>query len=163
MHGEESGLSILFKFINFGILVAILVKFAGKPLKKFFLERHERVKNEIETGKTTYAQIETLKAELQRKLEALDTEVEEIKKKVMEEAYAQRDMIISEAKAFAERLREQAILTKEQELKETRLMIREKIAEKCVDEAERIIRENLKKEDHDRLVRDFIERLRSVS
>ncbi|MCX7858202.1 MAG: ATP synthase F0 subunit B [Deltaproteobacteria bacterium] len=162
-HSGESLLSIVFKFVNFTILLAILIKFASKPIKNYLFERHQRIKDEIENRKKALDEIDSKKRELELKLQRLDAEVEEIRKKVLEEAYAEKERIISEARTLAQKMKDQAMLTKEQEIREIREMIKQEIAKRSIFEAERIIRETLRKEDHDRLVRDFIERLRSFN
>lgn len=162
-HGGESLLSIVFKFVNFAILLAILIKFAGKPFKRYLTERHQRIKDDIENRKRSLDEAESLKIELKKKMDRLDAELEEIRKRVLEEAYAEKERIISEAKAFANKLKEQAALTREQELKEMRLQLREEIAKRSLEKAEEIIKQSLKKEDHERLVKDFLERLRSLN
>ncbi len=42
--GGESLWSLIFKFLNFGILVAVLIYFVGKPLKKFLAEPPQKHK-----------------------------------------------------------------------------------------------------------------------
>lgn len=159
----ESLLSILFKLVNFGILLAILLKFAGKPVKRFFLERHKKVKQEIGDKEKMLQEMDSLISEIKTKIGRLDLEIQEIRKKVLEEAYAERDRIIKEAEALADKLREQVSLTKEQEIKEMRRYVMEEVAKRTVEEAERLVVESIKKEDHARLVKAFIERLRNLN
>ncbi len=163
MHGEESLLSVFFRFVNFAILLAILIRFAGRPLKRYLSERHQRIKDEIESKNRIILETESLKNEIHEKISRLDAEIEDIKRKVLEEAYKEKERIISEARELADKLKEQVALTKEQEIKEMRAMIREEVAKKAIAEAERIIRQALKKEDHNRLVNEFIERIRGLS
>lgn len=163
MHGGESLLSVFFRFVNFAILLAILIRFAGRPLKRYLSERHQRIKDEIESKNRIIMETESLKNEIHEKISRLDAEIEDIKRKVLEEAYKEKERIISEARELADKLKEQVALTKEQEIKEMRAMIREEVAKKAIAEAERIIRQALKKEDHDRLVNEFIERIRGLS
>jgi len=43
--GGESLWSIAFRFLNFAVLLAILIKFAGKPLKNYLANRHNARKD----------------------------------------------------------------------------------------------------------------------
>lgn len=161
--GGESLLSIIFRFVNFAILLFILIRFAGRPLKKYLMERHLRIKDEIESKRKAIEETQTLREELEKKISAVDVEIEEMKRNLIEEAQKERERMISEANAFVNRLKEQIALMRQQELKEMTLLVKEEVAKRVIEEAENIIRERLKKEDHDLLVKDFIERLRGLS
>jgi len=81
--GGESLLSIGFKFFNFAVLLAILIKFAGKPLKNYLARRHNEVKEKIEETNRMLAEAEALKSTYEAKLAKLDEEIETFKKTVM--------------------------------------------------------------------------------
>ncbi|HOE16077.1 MAG TPA: ATP synthase F0 subunit B [Syntrophorhabdaceae bacterium] len=162
-HGEESLLSWVFKFVNFGVLVAILIKFAGKPLKGYLQNRHNTIKTKVEEANRMVREAESLKAQYQDKLARLDDEIAAFRKTVAEETEKEKKKIIDEATEFASRIREQARIAYEQETKDAMSRIKEEIARLTVERAEKLIAEKLTKEDHNRMVGDFIEKLRSLN
>ena len=81
----------------------------------------------------------------------------------MEDVERERTKILEEAHALASRIREQARLAYEQEMKEAMTKVRSEVAERTVKAAEESMRQAFKKEDHDRMVEEFIESVRSVN
>jgi len=161
--GSESWLSIGFKFFNFALLVGILVKFVGKPLKNYLAGRQKEVKERLEEANKALKEAQDLKAEYEKRLSNLDKELELFKKATMEEAEKERDRIIADAKEFASKIKAQVIFTYEQEAREVRMKIKEEIANLTIERAEKLISDTMTKEDHRRLVEDFIEKMRSLN
>lgn len=163
MTGGESFLSWVFKIVNFGILVTLLVKFAGKPLKELFVNRSKAVREKVEEAERKMQEAQALKGEYEERLARLDDEIVEFKKTVTEKMEKERNKILREAEIQAARIKEQAALTYEQETREALTRIRAEIAKLTVDGAERQVKEKMSEEYHNRLVEDFIENLRSLN
>jgi F-type H+-transporting ATPase subunit b len=161
--GSESWLSWVFKIVNFALLVGILVKFAGKPLKDFFVNRHNAVKEKLDEAEKTLKDAMTLKQEYEGKLANLDAEVETFKKGIMEEVEREKRKMIDEATAFASKLKDQAAHTYQQEVKELMEKIKEDIAKLTIERAETLVADRFTKEDHGRMVEIFIDKMRSLN
>lgn len=161
--GSESLWSWVFKFVNFGVLVAILVKFGAKPFKNYFVNKHARIKQKIEDAEKIYREAEALKKQYEEKLAKLDSEVEAFKKAVLEDTEKEKQKIIDEAKSFAGKIKEQIRLTYEQEAREARVKIKEEIARLTVEKAELLVKERFNEGDHKRLIEEFIERVRGLN
>ena len=161
--GSESWLSWVFKIVNFGLLVGILVKFGGKPFKQFFVNRHTAVKEKLDTAEKTLKDALTLKEEYESKLANLGIEIEAFKKGVMEEVDKEKKKMVGEATEFASKLKDQANLTYQQELRELKEKIKEDIAKLTIERAEKLVAERFTKEDHGRMVEVFIDKMRSLN
>jgi F-type H+-transporting ATPase subunit b len=161
--GSESLWSWVFRFINFGVLVAILVKFGAKPFKNYFINKHIRIRQKIEEAEKIYREAETLKKQYEEKLSKLDEEIEAFKKAVFEETEKERQKIIDEAKSFAAKIKEQIQLTYEQEALEARARIKEEIARLTVEKAELLVKERFNERDNKRLIEEFIEKVRGLN
>src|SRR5262249_46875151 len=72
-HGihEPSIADLLFPAINFTIFVFVLVRFLAGPIREFFRERTERLRDGLEAGKRAQSEAAELRAQLARDLEAL--------------------------------------------------------------------------------------------
>jgi F0F1-type ATP synthase membrane subunit b/b' len=81
----------------------------------------------------------------------------------MAEMEKERSKILDEAQGLASRIREQARLAYEQELKEAMAKVRSEVSERTIKAAEATVREIFKKEDHDRMVEEFIRNVRSIN
>lgn len=157
------GLSLLFKFINFAILVAIIIKFAGKPLKGFLRQRHEAVKEKIERAEHVLKEAGETKQLYEEKLSRLEAEIQSFRKGVVGEMEKERKKILEEARALAARIREQAELAYGQEMKEALAKVRAEIAERTIKIAEQRVLQTFGKDDHERMVEEFIKKVRSIN
>jgi F-type H+-transporting ATPase subunit b len=149
--------------INFIIFAAFLVKYGRKPLKDYLINRQKAIQEKLEETKNMLDEAETLKRAYEKKLAGLDEEIEAFKKKIMDETEKEKTKIIAEATQFASKMKEQARLTYEQELKETKNRIKENITALTVEGAEKLIAEKMSKADHEKMVDDFIAKLRSLN
>ena len=156
----ESPWSLLFKFINFAVMLGILFKFAAKPFKDFLRNRQASVKEKVDEADRLIREAEELKGTYQEKLAQLDKEIESFRARAMEDAEKEKARILAEARALAGRIREQAQLAYEQELKDAMNSVRAEIARRTLVNAEQTIKQVFKEEDHNKMVDEFIEKLR---
>jgi F-type H+-transporting ATPase subunit b len=163
MTGGSETWTWVFKLVNFGVLVALLAKFAGKPLKNFFISRHNAIKSRVEEAERALREADALKKEYEGRLAKLDDEIAEFKQSMMEKTEREKNRILKEAERQALRIKEQAVLTYEQESREALNRIKAEVANLTMDRAETLVRERMTKEDHNRMVDDFIEKLRSLN
>ncbi|MCX5807297.1 MAG: ATP synthase F0 subunit B [Proteobacteria bacterium] len=161
--GSESWLSWVFKFINFAVLVGVIVKFGAKPLKEYFINKHTIVKDKIEEADRMLKEAQELKATYESKLGNLDKEIEAFKKTVLEEAENEKKKVMNEAMVLVSKLKEQAAITSAQEAKEVSGKIKEEIVRLTMEQAEKLVKERLTKEDHNRMVEEFIEKMGSLN
>jgi F-type H+-transporting ATPase subunit b len=156
----ESPWSLLFKFINFAVMLGILLKFAAKPFKDFLRNRQAAIKEKVDEADRLLKEAESLKGTYQEKLAQLDREIETFRKWALEEAEKEKAKILAEAHAMAGRIREQAQLAYDQELEDAMATVRAEIARRTLVTAEQTIRQIFKEDDHNKMVDEFIEKLR---
>lgn len=155
--GEGGGL--LYPIINFVLLIAALVYFARKPVLKFFKDRRGEIQNDLKKSSDLLAEAETKFASWQRKLVDLDQELESIRETSRRRAEDERANIIAEATASAERIRADATVAIEQELRRSRAVLREEAADLAIELARNLLQSQVNDADRERLVGEFIERI----
>ncbi len=148
--------SFLVKLFNFAVMVGILVKFAGKPLKNALRARRNAVNDKVDEADRLYKEAESLKNNYEAKLNALDSEIEAFRTKALQEIEQEKAKILAEARALAERIRQQAQLAYEQEMKDAFAAVQADIARRTLQNAEAAVKQAFKKEDHDKMVDEFI-------
>jgi F-type H+-transporting ATPase subunit b len=163
MTGGSETWTWIFKLVNFGVLVALLAKFAVKPLKSFLVTRHDTVKARVEEAERARREADALKKEYEEKLAKLDDEIAEFKQSILEKTEREKNRILKDAERQALRIKEQAVLTYEQESRDALNKIKAEIAKVTIERAETLVKERVTREDHDRMVDDFIEKLRSLN
>jgi F-type H+-transporting ATPase subunit b len=156
---EGGGGGLLFPIVNFVLLVAVIVYFAGKPIREFFNGRRAAIQGDLHAAAEFRREAEARYAKWQRKLVDLEAELEQIRATSRERAEAERERIVADAKAAAERIRSEATAAIEQELRRSREVLTEDAANLAVELAGDLLREHVTDGDRDRLVTEFIERI----
>jgi F-type H+-transporting ATPase subunit b len=152
--------AFLVKLLNFAVVVGILLKFAGKPVKNFLQNRHNSVKEKVDEADRLLKEAENLRSTYQAKLAGLDSEMEAFRRAAVEEAEKEKSRIVAEALALAERIRQQAQLAYDQEMKDAMTAVQAQIARRTLQAAETAVKQIFKEEDHNKMVDEFIESLR---
>ena len=153
--------SFLVKLLNFVVMVGILLKFAAKPFKDFLQNRRNSVKEKVDEADRLLKEAESLKSAYEAKLADLDQEMEAFRKAIIEEAEQEKSKIVAEALALADRIRQQAQLAYDQEMKDAMTAVQAQIARRTLQAAEAAVRQIFKEEDHNKMVDEFIKKVRA--
>ncbi len=156
---EGEGGGLFFPILNLVLLIAVLVYFTRKPIRDFFNARRATIQDDLQSAAEFRREAEARYAKWQRKLVDLEGELEQIRATSRERAEAEREKIIADANATAERIRSEAVAAIEQELRRAREVLSEEAADLAVELAAELLREHVTKADRDRLVTEFIERI----
>lgn len=147
----------LWKFINLGIFVAVLVYLLRKPLSEGFKARREAIRADLiraeEAKQAALAQLTTAES----RLAALENEKRIVLEKARAEAEAEKSRIIVDAEAEAARLRQQAEGEIARMVQQTRIELRRLSAEESIRRAEAKLRGQIDTERDSRLVKAGID------
>jgi len=156
---EKETWSFIWKSLNFIILVILLYKVLAGHVKKFFENRRKGINDEIEEAKALKEDVERRYEELSKKLKNVDKEIEDLTELFKKEGLSEKQRIIEDAGKEAEKIRQQAARTIEQEMIKARSKIRKEYTEVIIEMAEDLIRKKLTESDHERLVKEYIEKV----
>jgi len=149
--------------VNLVILFAVLVYFARKPLRAYFDKRRSDIQGQLQAAADQLAKAETSYAKWQRRMIDLETELDEIRATSRQRAEAERERIIGDARASAERIQREATAAVALELRRAREILREEAARLAIELAgERLARE-VTDADRDRLIDEFIDLIAATS
>ena len=151
------------RFLNFAILLAILIKLLKKPIGSFFSTRRQDIQAMLAELEQKKQEAERTAAEYQQKMAALEGETQKIVAELVSEGGAERLKIIQSAERQADYIRQQAQVAIQQEVKAAKEKLQEEISELSVAAAEEILRENMQAEDQGRLVQDFVTKVTDAS
>jgi F-type H+-transporting ATPase subunit b len=149
----------LWSIFNLAVLVAVLVYFARKPIRDYFRDRRRRIAEELDASARLLRDAETRLAEWQARIEQLDAELVELRETSRMRSAADRERILAQARATAERIRGDAAAAVDQELTRARARLREEAASLAVELAAGILEKQVTAADRKRLLDDFIERV----
>jgi F-type H+-transporting ATPase subunit b len=155
----DAGL-MLWTFVTFLCLFAVLAKFAFKPLKKLLDQRETTIRDSIQQAEQAKAQAERVLAQNEERLGQAREEtrriineghriVADMKREAEEKARQESDRIVGQAREEIDKELQKSI----NELKGT-------VANLSVRISRQVIKENLDEKRHEELADDFIERLK---
>ncbi len=159
---HDPWLSFAFKVLNFAILMVILIKVLSKPLGNFLKNRQAKVRQTLEDAKKARAQAEERMQDYERRLAQIDKEIAEILDTLREEGQREKARIIRAAEEQAEKIKEQARATAQQEVQQAQRILREETAGLAVKLAEDILKKTIADSDHKRLVEEYVDQMGTV-
>ncbi len=149
----------VWSFAVFLALLAILSKFAWKPIMQGLEKREQGIADMIASTQAAHAEAKKMLASYERRLAEASDEVRGMLEEARRDAETTRQSIVAEARKAAEdernRARHEIGLAKDDALAQ----IAAKAGELAVDVAGKFLREKLGKDDQDRLIRDSVSSL----
>ncbi|TAN44904.1 MAG: hypothetical protein EPN22_04925 [Nitrospirae bacterium] len=149
----------VWRFVNFGLLVIILVKFLNKPLRDYFTQRKELIAKSIKESQEAKELAVKALAEVEERLKLKDKEVEEILEAAKASGERERQRLIAEGEKLKAKVLEQAKVNIEYELKRAKEIIKSEAAEAALKLAEDKIKNRLSKEDQEKLLQNSLKML----
>lgn len=157
--GSEGGSSLFYPVLNFVLLLAVLLYYLRKPAQAFFADRRSRIHAELLEAAQLKKDAEVRQARWQRRLADLESDLETIRETSRERAETEREHILADARAAADRIRRDASSAIEQELRRARERLRDEASDLAVELAAGLLREQVTDTDRDRLLDEFIARI----
>jgi F0F1-type ATP synthase membrane subunit b/b' len=156
-HGAHPGIGSLFwPVLNFLIFAGLIVKLLPGPVREFFRQRTERLREAMAAGKRALAEAEETRAALERAVGELPATITQLKSDIQAAADRERANLLGVAGRAADRIRSDARLLAEHEIGAARHGLRSEVVEEAIRQATGLIRDAIRGEDHERLVRDFV-------
>lgn len=159
---QESGPSItdstggwVFRWINFAILVAILVYAFSKAAPKF-RKNSEEIARQIAEGARAREAAEQLRREVRTKMAGIEAEVAVMREEAKRGEEAEAERIRALAKSEAEMIERAARAEIAAAERAARLELRATAARLAVQRAEALLREQLSASDESALFRNFV-------
>lgn len=147
-----------FRWINFGLLVAILVYAFAKAAPKF-RKNSEEISRKIAEGTRAREAAEQQRREVRTKMAGIDAEVAAMREDAKRGAEAEAERIRALARSEAEMIERAAQAEIAAAERASRLELRATAARLAVERAERLLREQLTPGDESALFRTFVAEL----
>ncbi len=161
-HHVASGVLLkdfLYRVLNFGIVVAILVYFLRKPIKKAFSGRREEIEKNLTEAKILKEAAEEKFEEYDRKLAQATEEIAEIGAAIRREGELEKQKIIENAKAMAITIEQDAEKAAEIEVAKARTELQREAVQLAVSVAEELLKKNFTKDDDTRLIDEYMQKV----
>jgi F-type H+-transporting ATPase subunit b len=147
---------LLFPAVNFAIFAFLLARFLAGPIREYFRERTERLRDGLEAGRRAQQQAEQLRTELDREMRELPAVQAKLKADLLATAEEAKAALLEQGRIAAERIRADAKLVAEQEAAASQRALRAEIVEEAARQAKTLVRDHVTSDDQARFVRDFV-------
>jgi len=148
---------VIFPALNFLIYAFIIFKYALPAVRGFLKNRREEVIATMTQASAKKAAAQALVDEYKTKLAAVDREVQSLQATLRDEGERDKAKLIGDANAMAAKIKEDARVLADQEVKMARQKIREEMAIQAEATARALLQRNLSVEDQNRLADEFIQ------
>ena len=148
--------TLLFSFIIFGVLLAVLYKFAWGPIVEGLELREKKMIDDIEGARAAKERAQTQLAEYEAKIAGAESEAAALIAEAKEDALAAKDKIMADASEEAQRTKDRALADIEAAKNAAVRDLAESSVDSAVSLAGSIVGRSLDKKDHKDLIEKSI-------
>ena len=148
--------SILVSLANLLIMFLILKRFLFKPVQKMMAARKQQVDQIYQDAKENRDSAINMKQEYEARLAAAREEADGLVRNAVQTAQRKGDAILAEANSQASHLKQKAEQEIAQEKKQMLQDVRGEISDIAVSIASKVVEREVKKQDYDGFVDEFI-------
>jgi F-type H+-transporting ATPase subunit b len=142
--------------LNFGVLLALLGKYAAPAFRKMVADRHDEVAKQLEESSRLRAEAQAKLDEYTRKVNELDAEIAKLVAGIRAEADHDQKRILGEAELRAERMKKEAEQTIAAEIARVRAQLEREATLSAIAAAEKLLADKTTDADHRGLNEQFI-------
>ena len=147
---------ILISFANLLIIFVILKKFLFKPVQKVVAAREEQVTKIYDEADKDREAASSMKKEYEARLAAAREEADGLVRNAVQTAQRKGDAIVAEASSQASHLKQKAEEEIAREKKQMLLDVKGEISDLAVSIASKVVEREVRAEDHQNFVDEFI-------
>lgn len=152
----------IWTIITFLVLLALLVKFAWRPLLDALERRQESIRKSLDDARHAKQELERLQSESQRILAEARTEAQAIVARTRDDASRFREELRQKAQQEASGIVKNAERQIELETARALQQIRHEAVDLSVAIASKLLERNVSKEDNERLIEDTFRQLEAT-
>ena len=153
-------MDFVWKTLNVAVLVAIIYKFARKPVASALNSTALSAKQVVDDARSAEKKITSELSGMRIKISALEKEAAEMVASAKKDAENEKALIIEEGRQELIRMKEQALFTLEQERRKAEDVLRNWIAEESVRLAEEKLKKEMNQKHQAKMVKDYMNQLK---
>jgi F-type H+-transporting ATPase subunit b len=144
------------RIINFAIIVGLLFYFLRKPVRDLFKNRTAEIAKAMEESKAARERALAALAEMERKAREMDAETLTMVADAQARGEKDKQALIEEGRKIVRDIQEQVKIGVDIEVQKAKADLATEAARLAVDLAEGKIKDKISKQDHERIVKDYI-------
>jgi F-type H+-transporting ATPase subunit b len=156
MEPAVNWVSVALSWLNFGVLVFILIRFGGPIVRDMLKNRHLTIKKDLDEARALREQAEKRLTEYEGRLANIEREIADIITGIRKEADAEAGRIVAAAQEAANRMRKDAEFAISQEGRRLEIELRREAAELAIDAARKLLSGKMTEADQKKLAETFV-------
>jgi F-type H+-transporting ATPase subunit b len=144
------------RLVNFGIIAAVVVYFARKPIRDFFASRSAEIAKAMQDSKEARERAVAALADMEHKIKEMETETGRLVADAQARGEKDRQALIEEGRKVAQDVQAQVKQGIDIELHKAKAALAAEASLLSLDLAEGRIKEKIGKQDHERIVKEYI-------
>ncbi len=153
---------LLWRVMNFAVLIFILVKFGAKPIGSALSGRRKQIGEDIRVLEEKKAAAERSYQEFSAKLATVEKDIDTIVERAVAQAEIEKARILERAEKAAEDIQRQAKMVIANEVTAAKRELKNEVAEQAALMAEEIVKQNLTAADQVKIVEDYLGKVGAV-
>ena len=153
---------LVMKWLNFGIMVFVAIKFGKDPIRAFLHGRKESLAEKIQSFEEKNQILGARIQETQKALENSYARFEQIKKKIIVEGEKKKKKIIDQARQESEMMFRQTKLQIQNQILHARQQLLSELLEGAIDRAIEKLPREITLEDNRKLVNQYLDTLAAI-
>ncbi len=147
---------VLANLINFGIVVLLLFRFGGTPLRDGLIKRKKAIMQDIEAAATLRDEAEARLKKYQKQLSNIEQRRTELEDDYRAQFAAEKKRILDEAEEKRARMRKDAAFRVAQELRQAEADLLSEAIDGAIRAAEELVKQRVQQGDLDRLADEYL-------
>jgi F-type H+-transporting ATPase subunit b len=152
---------LIMRWVNFTILVVLIVKYARRPVISFLKDKRTEVKQSIEQLKTEKRQAEAKIREIEIELEAGKERLSLIKDRIVADGQRRKEQLIEAATKQSAIMLTTAGHKIDAQIRERKQQLRSELVDMATDIAFKKLPERISNDDQERLLKNWIDAIQS--
>ena len=157
-HGNK-WFDFAWKAFNAALLIGFLAWLLAPKIKSFFAGRRQEIKESLENATVQKAEAEKQYREYAEKIDKASQEIDGIFEMIKAQGVVEKQKIIEDATKVAQKMKEDAQARIEQELKKASGQLRNEAVVLAVQMAEEILKKNITAQDHEAMVKEYMDKV----
>lgn len=158
-HEGPGWIGFAWKLLNFLIMAGLIYWLAAKKVREFFSGRREGIKTSLAEAVAAREDAEKKFRDYASKLDRATGEIDEITRMIRDQGLTEKERMVEDARKAAEKMKEDARARIEQEFNKASHQLRIEAVRLSAQMAEGLLLKNIRAEDHEAMVQDYIEKI----
>ena len=158
-HDSKEWIDLGKKTFDFVVLVGLLYWLLAAQIKEFFSGRRAEIKKTLEESVEKKAEAEKKYREYSEKIDKASVEIDGIFEMIKAQGITEKQKIIEDAEKAAIKMKEDARMRIEQELKGASDQLKAQAVQLSVQMAEEILKRSITAQDHEVMVKEYMDKV----